>query len=153
MRALVLFTVIGLPLADLAWNLSHLNIGLADFYGLAAFAHGLVAHGMWPATPYFPPGYPLLLVPFGLVGSVLVGGYVLSAIGLCLALWALYRLGREWGLARGTALLICMFAWLDPVYRPPAGSPRARTSTCSKPSASATRSPSTHSRKRPSDTS
>jgi len=123
MRLLVFITVIGLPLADLAWNLAHLNIGLADFFGLAAFAHGFVAHHVWPATPYFPPGYPLLLVPFGVAGSALIGGYVLSAIGLCLALWALYRLGREWGLARGVALLICVFAWLDPVYRPPAGSP------------------------------
>jgi hypothetical protein len=112
---------IALPLIDLAWNLTHLNIGLPDFYGLALPARAFALHGAWPQTPYFPALYPLLLVPFGLAGSVLVGGYILSAGGLILALLAVRRL---------TALLVGTGVSLSAVGTPvrasaipPLGSP------------------------------
>jgi len=123
MRATTVILIFLLVGTDLVWNLTHLNIGLVDFYVLASFAHGLVAHGAWPATPYFPAGYPLLLVPAGLAGSALIGGYVLSAGGMALALWALYRLARLWGAAPAWALTAVVLGWLSPVCQVTAGSP------------------------------
>ncbi|MDQ3023667.1 MAG: hypothetical protein M3R04_04660, partial [bacterium] len=112
-----------LPFVDLAWNHTHLNIGLADFYGLTLPAYGLVQNSAWPATPYFPAGYPLLLIPFGLLGSTLVGGYLLSAIGGTLALAAVRRLAFEFGLSEGVATLCAVLAWIAPSFRIVAGSP------------------------------
>ena len=123
MRYLAAAAILILPAFDLAWNLTHLNIGLLDFYGLSAPAHGLVQNGAWPATPYFPAGYPLLLIPFALAGSALAGGYLLSYIGMAVALWALYRLLREWKLGRPLAILAIALAWLSPMVRITAGSP------------------------------
>jgi hypothetical protein len=117
---------VALPLLDLAWNLTHLNIGLSDFYGLALAARALALHGAWPQTPYFPVLYPLLLVPFGLGGSALVGGYVLSAGGLMLALFAVRRLALTLCPAAAgdcAAALVVPLAWLLPVWRVAAGSP------------------------------
>lgn len=129
-QAAVLAIVLLLPASDLAWNLIHLNIGLADFFGVAVFAHGFAANGAWPATPYFPAGYPLLLIPWGLAGQsaagtlgVLIGGYVYSAIGMGLAYWAVYRLAREFSLPRWAALLAVVLGWSAPVCRVVAGSP------------------------------
>ncbi len=115
--------VILLPAADLWWNLAHLNIGLVDFYGLSAFAAGFALHGAWPATPYFPAGYPLLLLPWGWLGSTLVGGYVLSALGSMLALYFAWLLARELGVERGIALAAIVLCWAAPVCRVVAGSP------------------------------
>jgi hypothetical protein len=115
--------LVALPLLDLAWNLTHLNIGLADFYGLTLPAYGFLTSGAWPATPYFPAGYPLLLIPFGLAGSTLVGGYILSAIGGVLALFALRRTALEFELREWLALLCAALGWLIPSYRIVAGSP------------------------------
>lgn len=112
-----------LPLLHLAWSLSHWNIGLVDFYGLAAFSRGLVQNGAWPATPYFPPLYPLLLAPFGIAGNVLLGGYILTAVGLGLSLWALYRLVRLWGGNEATGFAAVILGCLAPVVWVPAGSP------------------------------
>lgn len=123
MRWLTALAIIALPLLDLAWNLTHLNIGLVDFYGLTAFARGFAEGGAWPATPYFPAGYPLLLSAGGMLGSALIGGYVLSAIGLMLSLWALWRLAREFDLSRGAALAVLFLAWLMPAFRIVAGNP------------------------------
>jgi hypothetical protein len=116
-----------LPLLDLLWNLTHLNVGLPDFYGLALPARALALHGAWPQTPYFPALYPVLLVPFGLAGSVLAGGYVLSCCGLMLALFAVRRLFLVLA-ARSSnpallASLVVLLAWLMPIWRVVAGSP------------------------------
>ncbi|MEZ5339120.1 MAG: hypothetical protein R3F46_12790 [bacterium] len=112
-----------LPCLDFLWNILHLNVGLQDFFALAAFARGMAENGAWPATPYFPAGYPLLLVPGGLIGNVLLWGYFLSAIGGAVALWALALLSDELG-ARGRVVIVAMLAaWLMPVWRVPAGSP------------------------------
>lgn len=124
---LALVLVILLPAADLWWNLAHLNIGLVDFYGLSAFARSLAQHGAWPATPYFPAGYPLLLIPFGFLGSTLVGGYILSALGLMLALYAAWLLAREFGADRDAAVLAVILCWAAPVCRVTAGSPSVDT--------------------------
>lgn len=123
MRYFFAALIVILPIGDLVYNLSHLNCGLVDSYGLNALAQGLATNGAWPATPYFPAGYPLLLVPGGLMGSALIGGYVLSAIGLGLALWALYRLVRELGGDRWLSAIAVVLAWLLPAYRIIAGSP------------------------------
>lgn len=123
MRKVVLISVIVLPLLDLIWNLTHLNIGLVDFYGLAAFAQGCAVNGAWPATPYFPAGYSLLLIPGGLMGSVLIWGYCLSCLGHSIALWSIDRLIRLFGGSQGLALAAIIVAWLAPVYRIVAGSP------------------------------
>lgn len=112
-----------LPYVDYLWNIFHLNVGLQDFFALAAFARGMVENGAWPATPYFPAGYPLLLIPGGLTGSVLVWGYFLSAVGGAIALWALLHLLHELG-AKGWAMPVALLAaWLMPAWRIPAGSP------------------------------
>ncbi|GEM_PF-1390659 len=123
MRYLVAAAIMLLPLLDLGWNLTHLSSGLPDIFGLLAFARGLVENGAWPGTPYFPAGYPLLLIPFGLAGNALLGGYLLSAGGLMLALWALYRLVRVFDGPRWLGLTAVVCGWLLPVYRLPAGSP------------------------------
>jgi len=115
--------IVVLPLLDLAWNLTHLNIGLADFYGLTLPALGLVHNGAWPATPYFPAGYPLLLIPFGLAGSTLVGGYILSALGGGIALTGLRQLALEFELSEGLVFWCILLAWLAPSYRVVAISP------------------------------
>jgi hypothetical protein len=112
-----------LPAVDLAWNLLHLNIGLVDFYGLAVFARNFALHSVWPATPYYPAGYPLLLVPCGLAGSALTGGYVLSAVGLALTLWSAGKLSRLWGLSRVEESIVIGLCWVAPVWRVVAGSP------------------------------
>lgn len=118
-----LLLLVLLPMIDLWWNLAHLNIGLVDFYGLSAFAQAFVSDGAWPATPYFPAGYPLLLIPFGLLGNSLIGGYVLTALGMMLALYAAVLLARELG-ARGPACVaIVVLCWLAPVFRVSSGSP------------------------------
>lgn len=118
-----------LPLIDLGWNLTHLNVGLVDFMGVAGFARGWAENGAWPATPYFPAGYPLLLAPFGHlaeltgVGGVLQGGYILASFGGCLLLAGIWRLARHWGLGTwwGTAAVALM--WLSPELRVTAGAP------------------------------
>lgn len=127
-----------LPLFDLLWNLTHLNIGLEDFYGLAAFAQA-ASLGHWPSNAYFPAGYPLLLLPWGLLGSavhgqglvghgvlaqgVLLGGYVYSALGIGLALAALYRLILLLEVPQRAALMLLVAAWLASPMRVIAGSP------------------------------
>jgi hypothetical protein len=118
-----LLLIVLLPLADLCWNLTHLNIGLVDFYGLSAFAQGCAIHGAWPATPYFPAGYPLLLIPFGYLGSTLVGGYILSALGIMLALYASWMLLWSMGADRPAGAAAVLLCWLAPVCRVVAGSP------------------------------
>lgn len=123
MRYLTAALILVLPLADLAFNATHLNCGLTDIYGLLGLAHGMATGGAWPATPYFPAGYPLLLIPGGWLGHALLGGYVISAGGLTLALWALYRLVRELGAPRWLGALALVLAWLLPTYRIVAGSP------------------------------
>jgi hypothetical protein len=123
MRWLVALTIIILPLLDLAWNLTHIQSGLPDIFGLLAFAQAFAESAIWPATPYFPAGYPLLLVPGGLLGNALAGGYALSAAGMVITLWALYRLMRSFECQRWLALLAVVLAWLSPVYRLPAGNP------------------------------
>jgi hypothetical protein len=115
--------VLLLPAADVWQNLAHLNIGLVDFYGLSAFAAGYALHGAWPATPYFPAGYPLLLIPFGYFGSTLVGGYILSALGIALALYSAWLLARQLGAGRMVAAGAVVLCWLAPVCRVVAGSP------------------------------
>ncbi|MBN2081580.1 hypothetical protein JW859_05150 [bacterium] len=112
-----------LVLADLAWNLSHFNSGLVDVFGLLGFARSFVECQAWPATPYFPAGYPLLLIAGAQLGNALAGGYVLSTGGLALALWALYRLVRELGGDRWLGLAAIGLGWLMPTYRVIAGSP------------------------------
>lgn len=123
MRYLVAATILLLPLADLVWNLTHFNCGLTDIYGLLGLAQGMATGGAWPATPYFPAGYPLLLIPGGWLGYGLAGGYVISALGMALALWGLYRLVREFGAPRWLGWLAVILAWLLPTYRIVAGSP------------------------------
>jgi hypothetical protein len=123
MRRLGLLLPIVLPLLDLAWNLAHLNIGLSDFYGLTLPALGLVQSGAWPATPYFPAGYPLLLIPFGLAGSTLIGGYILSAVGMMLALAGVKRIAVELCEREDIAVLCVSLAWLMASYRIVAGAP------------------------------
>jgi hypothetical protein len=115
--------VVVLPLIDFWWNLAHLNIGLVDFYGLSAFAAGYVKHGAWPATPYFPAGYPLLLIPSGLLGSTLIGGYVLSAVGVMLALYAAWLLAMHMRAGRLAGVVVIMLCWAAPVCRVVSGSP------------------------------
>lgn len=118
-----------MPLLDLAWNLRHLNIGLVDFMGVSGFARGWAENHAWPATPYFPAGYPLLLAPFGYLGEamhrggVLQGGYILSAFGAVLLLAAVWRLGRHWGLPDWWALCAVLLGWLSPEIRVSAGAP------------------------------
>src|SRR5688500_6546718 len=112
-----------LPLTDLAWNLTHLNIGLSDFFGLTLPAYGLVKNGAWPATPYFPAGYPLLLIPFGLLGSTLIGGYMLSAASAMLALGGVRWLALVFGLTPALTVILVALAWLSPSFRVVAGSP------------------------------
>jgi hypothetical protein len=123
MRVLPAVLSVALPLLDLLWNLTHLNIGLVDFYGLSLPAAGFVENGMWPATPYFPAGYPLLLVPFGLLGSTLIGGYVLSFAGAVLALAAVRRLALEFEVPADWTLGAIALAWAMPCFRIVAGSP------------------------------
>lgn len=123
MRWLGFALAVLLPLMDLAWNLTHLNIGLVDFYGVTLPALGLVQNGAWPATPYFPAGYPLLLIPAGMLGSTLVGGYVLSAIGAMLALTGVRRLALELGAAEEWTLAAIALAWAEPSFRVTAGAP------------------------------
>lgn len=118
-----LLLIVLLPLVDLWWNLAHLNIGLVDFYGLSAFAQGCASHGAWPATPYFPAGYPLLLIPFGYLGSTLIGGYILSAIGIMLALYAAWMLARQMGVDRPSSVAVVLLCWFAPVCRVVSGSP------------------------------
>ena len=115
---------------DLLWNFCQLNIGLADFFGVAVFSHGLTQNGAWPATPYFPIGYPLLLMPWGMLGERLGGtwgtlpsGYIYSACGMALAYWALYRLARTFGLPPAAGLLAMVLGWAAPIVRVAAGSP------------------------------
>jgi hypothetical protein len=115
--------IILLPLADLWWNLAHLNIGLVDFYGLSAFAQAFAVSGAWPATPYFPAGYPLLLIPFGYLGSTLIGGYILTALGMMLALYASWMLARQMGAGRLAGVAAVLLCWLAPVCRVVSGSP------------------------------
>lgn len=112
-----------LPLSSMWWNLAHLNIGLVDFYGLSAFAQGFAANGAWPATPYFPAGYPLLLVPCGYTGSTLIGGYCLSAIGIMLALYSVWLLARHHGVDQLWAAMLIILCWAAPVCRVVSGSP------------------------------
>lgn len=118
-----LLLILLLPLVDLWWNLAHLNIGLVDFYGLSAFAQGFAGNSAWPATPYFPAGYPLLLVPFGYWGSTLVGGYILSALGVMLALYTAWMLARQMGTDRISSAIVVLLCWLAPVCRVVSGSP------------------------------
>lgn len=123
MRYLVAAAILLLPLLDLSWNIANFNSGLPDIFGLLAFARGFAESGVWPGTPYFPAGYPLLLIPFGLAGNALLGGYLLSAGGLMLALWALYRLVRVFDCPRWLGFVAVICGFLLPVYRLPAGSP------------------------------
>ena len=123
MRKRWIAVALGLPYIDYLWNILHLNVGLQDFFALAAFARGMVENGAWPATPYFPAGYPLLLVPGGLTGNILVWGYFLSAVGAALGLWALLHLLHELGVKGWAIPLALLAAWLMPVWRIPAGSP------------------------------
>ena len=123
MRKLTITILFLLPVGDLIWNLVYLNIGLVDFYGLAAFARNFALHQVWPATPYFPAGYPILLAAGGKLGSVLFTGYFLSAIGCAVALWMVFRLLRHWGAGYGWALTAAILAWVSPTCRIAAGSP------------------------------
>jgi hypothetical protein len=113
--ALVLITL--LAAADLAVNLLLLNPGEPDMVTLLGFARGLVQYGAWPGNPYFPPGYPLLLIPFGYLGSMLVGGCLLSAAGLWLALWATHNLLIAFEVPRLGALTAVVLGWLLPATR------------------------------------
>jgi len=116
-QALALVLVTLLVAADLAVNLLLLNPGEPDMVTLLGFARGLVQYGAWPGTPYFPPGYPLLLIPFGWLGSMLVGGCLLSAAGLWLALWAAHNLLIAFEVPRAGALTAVVLCWLLPVTR------------------------------------
>jgi len=123
MRLWVPVLIVLLVLMDLAWNLSHFNSGLVDVLGLLGFTRSWVQLHAWPASPYFPAGYPLLLAIGGYLGNALAGGYVISAAGLATGLWALYRLVRELGGNRWLGLAALVLAWLLPAYRIIAGSP------------------------------
>lgn len=106
-----------LVLLDLAVNLLMLNPGEPDVLTVLGFARGLVHYGAWPGNPYFPPGYPLLLIPFGYMGSMLVGGYLLSALGLWLALWAVHNLALTLGASRIGAFITAVLCWMMPITR------------------------------------
>jgi hypothetical protein len=122
-RWITVLLIVGLPALDLVWNLTHLNIGSVEFYGVTLPALGLVQHGAWPATPYFPAGYPLLLIPFGLTGSTLIGGYILAAFGGILALAGARRLAFELGVSAEWSLAAVALAWAAPTFRITAGMP------------------------------
>lgn len=123
MRRAALLLAVVLPLLDLAWNLTHLNVGLVDFYGLTAAARAMANEGAWPGTPYFPAGYPLLLMLFEHAGGLLMGGYVLATLGGLLGLRAVTGLAELFELPDWTLPCAVALAWLAPSMRSVAGSP------------------------------
>jgi hypothetical protein len=99
--ALITGLIAGLGLAWL--NFGHLQSN-ADFVYMCAAAE-LLKHGVLLATPYFPPGYPLLLWGIGYSGlTPLEGATLLSALGAALSAGALAYVGRLWRLPPVAAL-------------------------------------------------
>lgn len=88
----------------LAWlNFGHTPSN-ADFVYMCAAAE-LLKHGVLLATPYFPPGYPLLLWGAGYSGlTPLACATLLSAVGAALSAGALAYIGRLWRLPPVVAL-------------------------------------------------
>lgn len=81
-----------------AWlNFGH-TMSNADFIYMCA-AVDLLKHGVLLASPYFPPGYPLVLWSIGFSGlAPLETASLLSALGMALSSGALAYVGRLWHL-------------------------------------------------------
>ncbi len=84
-------------------NFGH-TMSNADFVYMCA-AVDLLKHGVLLASPYFPPGYPLLIWGIGFSGlAPLDSAVLLSALGIGLSCGALAYVGRLWRLPPMAAL-------------------------------------------------